>query len=303
MFRSGFVEGMQTDSISSDLEHGLQDALATPATVDGRSDDENVNYVTRFEDSDDEDDDDDYMSEPQIQLQFPDSPKRGRTSRPISWTSVDGAAANDQEESEGRNVKPKLSHPSSPRDEQATTAETDEVVSMLKNDTSSVRGPLVLGPIKTKVVVKDVAYSTYRAVLNYVSPGSIRLLRNALTAVQIYTDTIVFAPLASTFHGQDLQTPDASSSSAFNFGKLRGHLGSNISLSTPAAIATEGQTFPLAQTPKASLSLEAGTSLPHLTSRKAWIADWERNNPYRPRPCSAKAVYRLADSKDYFSKL
>ena len=33
------------------------------------------------------------------------------------------------------------------------------------------------------------------------------------------------------------------------------------------------------------------------STRKEWIRDWERSNPGRVRPCSAKAVYRLADSK------
>lgn len=32
-------------------------------------------------------------------------------------------------------------------------------------------------------------------------------------------------------------------------------------------------------------------------SRRSWITEWQSNNPGRPTPCSAKAVYRLADSK------
>lgn len=32
-------------------------------------------------------------------------------------------------------------------------------------------------------------------------------------------------------------------------------------------------------------------------SRAEWIKDWKRNNPGRPAPCSAKAAYRVADSK------
>lgn len=32
-------------------------------------------------------------------------------------------------------------------------------------------------------------------------------------------------------------------------------------------------------------------------TRREWIAQWERNNPGKPRPSSAKAVYRLADSE------
>lgn len=34
------------------------------------------------------------------------------------------------------------------------------------------------------------------------------------------------------------------------------------------------------------------------STRRAWIADWERNNPGRVPPCSAKAVYRIADKLD-----
>lgn len=32
------------------------------------------------------------------------------------------------------------------------------------------------------------------------------------------------------------------------------------------------------------------------STRRAWLKTWELSNPGRPRPCSAKAVYRLADS-------
>lgn len=111
---------------------------------------------------------------------------------------------------------------------------------------------------------------------------------------KLYTDTIVFAPLASTFHIHRLQAEESETSTPA-YAKLRGHLGSSLSLSTPAATASEGQTYPLTA-PKASLSMDASSSAIRFPSRKAWIAEWERNNPGRPRPCSAKAVYRLADS-------
>jgi hypothetical protein len=32
-------------------------------------------------------------------------------------------------------------------------------------------------------------------------------------------------------------------------------------------------------------------------TRKEWLKEWETNNPGRVLPCSAKAVYRLADSE------
>jgi hypothetical protein len=31
--------------------------------------------------------------------------------------------------------------------------------------------------------------------------------------------------------------------------------------------------------------------------RRGWLRDWEVHNPDRPSPCSAKAIYRLADSE------
>lgn len=33
------------------------------------------------------------------------------------------------------------------------------------------------------------------------------------------------------------------------------------------------------------------------SSRSEWIRDWMAANPGRPAPCSAKSMYRIADSK------
>ncbi|OCH91934.1 hypothetical protein OBBRIDRAFT_870806 [Obba rivulosa] len=97
---------------------------------------------------------------------------------------------------------------------------------------------LVPGPRKTRVLVRDVPYATYRAVLYY-----------------IYTDAITFAPLASSF----------------------GH----------------------ATSPESD-----GTTDTRPRSRKEWLAQWEERHAladaprHKPKPCSAKAVYRLADRLD-----
>ena len=38
-------------------------------------------------------------------------------------------------------------------------------------------------------------------------------------------------------------------------------------------------------------------------SRAEWIREWMESNPGRPAPCSAKAMYRVADSElDSFSQ-
>ena len=284
MFRSGFAEGTETDILSGDIDSALPDDANASTTTGGKDDDGSVGCSIRFEDSDDEDDDEDpVLPDHQIQLRLPDTHKRSRASRPSSRASADQAVANDEDESEGRNVKVKLSHPSSPRDE------ANVVEGLLIDSVTEVTVP---GPKKTKVVVKDVAYSTYRAVLNYVScPVTWRILYSK--RLQIYTDTIVFAPLASTFHVHHLQA-DMSETNTPVYGNSRGHVGNSLSLSTPAATATEGPTFP----PKAPASGEVSASASPPLSRRAWIAEWEKNNPKRPCPCSAKAVYRLADSKD-----
>lgn len=59
-----------------------------------------------------------------------------------------------------RNVRAKLSHPSSPRSR-------DQAIDHVPDDSKvEAEGP---GPRKVRVIVKDVAYTTYRSVLYYVS--------------------------------------------------------------------------------------------------------------------------------------
>jgi hypothetical protein len=77
-----------------------------------------------------------------------------------SMEPADGDHDGEREDRESRNVRPKLAHPSSPR------ARYAQIIP---------RGPTLVerevpGPPKLRVVVKDVAYTTYRAVLYYVFP-------------------------------------------------------------------------------------------------------------------------------------
>jgi len=60
---------------------------------------------------------------------------------------------------EGRNVRAKLSHPSSPRNPNKRLERPSE---------KPQPQPEIPGPKKTRVIVRDVAYTTYRAVLYYV---------------------------------------------------------------------------------------------------------------------------------------
>ena len=167
VFQSGFAEGLEADLISSDTGNNAANDANAPVAMSDKSDlePETVGLAPRFEDSDDEDDDEEPVPESQITLQLPDTPKRPRPSRPSSWASSDQGVANDEDGTEGRNVKAKLSHPSSPR------AEASIIEEILVPSSE----PVVPGPKKVKVIVKDVAYSTYRAVLNYVSPPMVKL--------------------------------------------------------------------------------------------------------------------------------
>ena len=72
---------------------------------------------------------------------------------------ADGDDDGEGQDGKSRNVRQKLAHPSSPR---ASDAQ------IIPRGVASVVGKEVLGPPKLRVVVKDVAYATYRAVLYYV---------------------------------------------------------------------------------------------------------------------------------------
>ncbi|PCH39751.1 hypothetical protein WOLCODRAFT_136485 [Wolfiporia cocos MD-104 SS10] len=182
-----------------------------------------------------------------------------------SWQPLPGLAQlrnddNDDTQSaaEGqRNVRAKLSHPSSPRSiEAALGQQTDTVQEVTANPE-----PAVPGPKKVRIVMHDVAYTTFLAVLYY-----------------IYTDTMAFAPLSSSFL--------ASSANA--------SLPNETASSSPMA-ASEGPTYnqrPAMQQSDSSVSIAP-------RSRREWLVQWASvNGPGKPRPCSAKAVYRFADRLD-----
>jgi hypothetical protein len=76
---------------------------------------------------------------------------------------TDGDDSGEGQDGKSRNVRQKLAHPSSPR---ASDAQ------IIPRGVPSVVEKEALGPPKLRVVVKDVAYATYRAVLYYVCPFS-----------------------------------------------------------------------------------------------------------------------------------
>jgi hypothetical protein len=72
---------------------------------------------------------------------------------------ADGDDSGEGQDGKSRNVKQKMAHPSSPRASD---------VQIIPRGLANVVEKEVSGPPKLRVVVKDVAYATYRAVLYYV---------------------------------------------------------------------------------------------------------------------------------------
>jgi len=228
MFSSSFVEGSS--------EGGL-----TPRTrMESASsiiESESHLVMNEFEDSDDEEDDDS-MDDSPIDVE-PASPHQSGASDSFATSPAENIIDEDETEGEDRrNVRAKLSHPSSPRSSQPINL--------------SPRLPELASGSKMTVVVKDVAYTTYLGLLYY-----------------IYTDTIVFAPLSSSFISARDDTPASPMSTL---------------PSTPAE-------------PQGHMIASKRNAMPEFTaaSRRGWIKEWMRNNPGRPAPCSPKAAYRLAD--------
>ncbi|KZT64613.1 hypothetical protein DAEQUDRAFT_732388 [Daedalea quercina L-15889] len=262
MFNSGFAEA-SFSALSGNTVSGESVEASDFSSVLQRT----GSVMRQFDDSDDEDDDeDDMVVDTDNDNTRANSPApRPTVERPVSvasdvlnsWIS-DGSEygqmqeAGDASDEAARNVRPKLSHPSTPR------------TAPLSLDHHTPPSPTVSGPAKTQVVIRDAAYATYRAVLYY-----------------IYTDAISFAPLSSTFLASAATTPKAVAS-------------------VPATPTSESQAPAFTQRPnhqQAENSTTIGPVPPR--SRREWIAQWERDDTTgRSRPCSAKAVYRLADKLD-----
>ncbi|KAJ3535861.1 hypothetical protein NM688_g6921 [Phlebia brevispora] len=281
MFQSGFAECASYATNPGDRSMSDSDSTMAPpgsdlVTTSADDDVETVSGVDsiplpKFEDSDDEDDyfdfdtseadceeeaDDTMLSVPSIAVR-PVENDSGNANANESQQSGESAAQEflenlmdleiEEDESNSRNVQRKLSHPSSPRSETMLAkpeeqAEPEQTLPV--KPTQDVEKPIP-GPTKVRVVIKDAAYATYRAVLYY-----------------IYTDTITFAPLASSFPSYTMST----STSSINTGSAQG-----------------SKSFSLIGEP---------------STRREWLRAWEARHPDKPRPSSAKAVYRLADKLD-----
>ncbi|KAH7885226.1 hypothetical protein F5I97DRAFT_1810553 [Phlebopus sp. FC_14] len=249
MFNSGFAEASADHVVGpSQLEIDDNDTASESA------------YLFRqFEDSDDEDDDSppDLMDEPSFDGSIEIEPPLASASAletgseptivpPGETASPSQTPKIVAEGEECRNVRQKLSHPSSPRSKQTGPMSGPEWSSL---SLSVPQESTIAVPKKMRIVIRDVAYATYRATLYY-----------------IYTDIIVFAPLSSSFIAS---TPEGMAKSTVPVP------------SDSQSHVVDGQ--------KAPLPVEAPAT------RREWIKRWRQSRPEWPAPCSAKAVYRLAD--------
>ncbi|OSX60020.1 hypothetical protein POSPLADRAFT_1148932 [Postia placenta MAD-698-R-SB12] len=270
MFRSGFAEA----SFNVRMLHAASMRNTDPIEESGGN-----SIMSQFEDSDDENDEDKMVVDTDIDIGEIDNNTHSQVPSYLeshandngteSWTSITGddgphEGQVDLDDNPQRNVRAKLSHPSSPRSVDAIL--TNDVGVQSDIPVPAPRSPqMPPGPLKVQILVEDVAYATYRAVLYY-----------------IYTGFITFAPLSSSFHAVAEQSP-----------KL---------LAGDSTGSASGSQFTISSGQRPHLQHSESTPITGATvpqSRKEWIAQWERNNPVDlPRPCSAKAVYRLADKYD-----
>lgn len=127
------------------------------------------------------------------------------------------------------------------------------------------------GKKRRKVVVRDAAYATYKALLYY-----------------LYTDTIAFAPLHSHFYSRTTSSDVRSDLLGGEGDPTDGGLGSYAASETGASPARE------------SADADSGSSFArdrrrahHL--RQHVIDEYCSAHANVPAPCSAKSMYRLAD--------
>ena len=222
-----------------------------------------------YADSDDEDDDNALETDDdQSIVDFSDGEtthSRIPTAPSVLSTTVtedeSDACIVETDTTEPRNVRQKITHPSSPRRTTGAAPSTEPPVDKFP--------PRPM----TQVVVRDASYSAYRSVLYYVSIYQLSTnSETQLRTLQIYTDNILFAPLSSSFI--NYSTPDQSM------------------LASAAGPAESSSNIRASQSVDSSIISGA-------KSRREWIKFWESGHPGQPSPCSAKAVYRLADRKSF----
>lgn len=118
---------------------------------------------------------------------------------------------------------------------------------------------------RRKVIVPDSAYPTFKALLFF-----------------LYTDTVEFAPLTSSYLPSNVA------------GDGEGEDLSASTYASPMRFGSSSSSRQLAHTREDSGVFAEELQKAH-QKRKQAIENYVRRNPGRPTPCSAKAMYKLAD--------
>ncbi|KAG9040246.1 hypothetical protein FRB95_000175 [Tulasnella sp. JGI-2019a] len=182
----------------------------------------------------------------------------------------------DQPFGEQRAMRQKLQQPL--RDDDAPPA-----MRVAEASTAEAKSSVMPRLTPKMVVVRDGAYRTYYAFLYY-----------------LYTDSIVFAPLTSSFVGYapagpstPQPTPGLSALGLASQSYFAPSTNLTHALTRPrSALALGGNFGALGSTANAVNEDQAPRS------RKEWVERWKSDNPSRPHPVSAKAIYKLADKLD-----
>lgn len=154
MFNSGFAETLPI-GLPTGIEQESDGAMAY-AVEDSDAEDQDDSSSTL------EDDNDLDFDEPQTGLVIveEDDPVTPVVQRaPLDRNAAEHGELDPDTEG-ARNVRSKLSHPSSPRSRTPRLAQERDKLTL----------PSIPGPRKMQVVVRDASYTTYLAVLYYVSP-------------------------------------------------------------------------------------------------------------------------------------
>lgn len=151
------------------------------------------------------------------------------------------------------------------------TSHNGRTLSQLRRSVDLSASNVHSGKKRRKVVVRDAAYATYKALLYY-----------------LYTDTIAFAPLHSRFYSHATSSDDKSDV-----------LGGELDLADGAS-ATYAASDAEASPVRSSTNTAPGSSFAkdrrraqHL--RQYFIDEYCAVHTNVPAPCSAKSMYRLAD--------
>ncbi|KZT42659.1 hypothetical protein SISSUDRAFT_1041276 [Sistotremastrum suecicum HHB10207 ss-3] len=236
MFNSGFAEASR-DTLSANLAPSLSDGASVMSHSRATESETVRSFEQRQDDSDCEDDDDELLD---------------------NDVEVQSIRSRDEHDSSAGDTRKEITESSDATEE--TIREPEQMPNASVSTSWIMEKSVVPGPPRQQVIVRDVAYITYRAVLYY-----------------LYTNTIVFAPLSSSY---PLNTPAPSLHNTPSSASL-------LRTSQGQGLLTASRTI------QQSEEQSEGPQ-----TRKRWLKEWQSNNPDRVSPCSAKAAYRLADMLD-----